>query len=140
MSRRDPEHHLVDLLSRASRECNARLAERLKPHGLSVQEGYILRSISAGDGKSLGELAEELVVNNPTLTKMVDRMVDNNLVYRAPHPSDRRRVLIYPTDHGESLGLQVAGIVDQHQKDLEGRFGERSQLGKLLTRLLDSLG
>jgi hypothetical protein len=74
--------NMTELLLRASAQVSGTLTVRLRPLGLQVDEMRLLRALKAGDGRPMGELAEELVISGPTLTKMVDRMVSDNLVYR----------------------------------------------------------
>jgi hypothetical protein len=49
----------------------------------------------------MGELAELVLLNHPTLTKMIDRMVSDSLVYRVQDADDRRKVLMFSSDRGE---------------------------------------
>ena len=51
----------------------------------------------------MGELADAVLLNHPTLTKMIDRMVSDTLVYRVQDPNDRRKVLMFISDRGKVL-------------------------------------
>src|SRR5258707_7258055 len=66
--------HLAYLLAQANREINRQLDARFRTEGVPVEQWRILKVLSDGEGHSMGELAEAVLLNHPTLTKMVDRM------------------------------------------------------------------
>ena len=88
----------------------------------------------------LGEIAERLEMNPPTLTKLIDRMVGKSLVQRAADPEDSRRVLVYATDGGLDLLEELQGKVDEHHAALRALLGDRNarQLERLLTTLIEA--
>ena len=94
---------LTELILRASAQVSSTLGIRLKPLRVQVDEMRVLHALSAGGGMSMTELSEALVIGGPTLTRMADRLVSENLVYRAPDPHDRRRVRLHLTEAGEDL-------------------------------------
>jgi DNA-binding MarR family transcriptional regulator len=53
---------------------------------------------------TVGEQAQHHEVSRPTMTELVDRLVERGLASRMPDERDRRRVFVWLTD----LGLQVA--------------------------------
>ena len=56
-------------------------------------------------GKSVGELAALEQVRGPTMTRIVDGLVDKALVKRVSTPHDRRTVQVAPTPEGRRLLL-----------------------------------
>ena len=88
----------------------------------------------------MGELAERMEMNPPTLTKLIDRMVGKSLVQRAADPEDSRRVLVYATDGGLDLLGELQGKVDAHHAALRALLGDRNarQLERLLTTLIEA--
>src|SRR6202008_766317 len=95
--------HLAYLLAQASREINRQLDARLRQEGVPIEQWRILKVLSDGKGHSMGELADAVLLNHPTLTKMIDRMVSDSLVYRLQDADDRRKVLMYSSDRGNIL-------------------------------------
>jgi DNA-binding MarR family transcriptional regulator len=87
----------------------------------------------------LGELADQVFVDSPTLTKIVDRMVTNADVYRAPDPHDRRKVLIFLSEKGKATFEDLRSLVEEPESGLVGRLDRRDakQLRSLLENLLD---
>ena len=59
-----------------------------------------------------------MLLNHPTLTKMIDRMVSDTLVYRVQDPNDRRKVLMFISDRGKIRARRVTGNCVQHQRDV----------------------
>ena len=133
------EPHLALLLERASRVVSDRLSRSIGLEGITSDHWRVLRHLADEAGHPMGEIAERLEMNPPTLTKLVDRMVGKSLVQRAADPEDSRRVLVYATDSGLDLLRQLQSRMDQHHAALGNLLGERNarQLERLLTLLID---
>jgi DNA-binding MarR family transcriptional regulator len=133
-----PDPHLALLLERASRVVAERLSRSIGLDGITSDHWRVLRHLSDEAGHAMGEIAERLEINPPTLTKLVDRMVGKSLVQRAADPEDSRRVLVYATDAGLGLLQQLEPRIDEHHADLATLLGERNarQLERLLTLLI----
>ncbi len=129
--------HLVYLLAQANREVSRQLDERLRQEGVPVGQWRILTILSSGKGLSMGELAEAVLLNHPTLTKMIDRMVSEALVYRAQDPKDRRKVLMYLSDRGKALAKRLKPLAQSHEARIIQNYGDKST--NELKRLLGSL-
>lgn len=52
-------------------------------------------------------LAASLELTTGAVTALVDRMVESDLVVRQPHPSDRRSLLLAPTEAGDAMMKRV---------------------------------
>jgi DNA-binding MarR family transcriptional regulator len=83
------------------------------------------------------EIAAHAMVPAPTLTKIVDRLVDAALVYRRPDETDRRRVLVLLSEHGrathDALAPQVAAVEREFIDALDTT--DAAHLVHVLTRL-----
>ena len=115
---------LTELILRTSAQVSSSLGIRLKPLGVQVDEMRVLHALSAAGGMSMTELSDALVIGGPTLTRMADRLVSENLLYRAPDPHDRRRVRLHLTDTGRACAAEAAEIVADMQQLLTVRFAE----------------
>lgn len=138
MNRLDP--HLGLLLERAGRVVGEGLDRAFGRDGVTADHWRVLRLLGDGEGHTMGDIAERLQMNPPTLTKLVDRMVGKSLVQRAADPEDNRRVLVYATDAGFDLSNELQRKVDQHHAALQALLGDRNarQLERLLTTLIDA--
>ncbi|MBF2048652.1 MAG: MarR family transcriptional regulator [Elainella sp. C42_A2020_010] len=77
--------------------------ERLEPYGLTPFHYLVLCCLWEEDGLSTSGIADKLKQLGATLTGVVDRMEERNLVYRERNPDDRRIVHIWLTEEGKRL-------------------------------------
>ena len=80
LGKRIIDNHLASLMARTGRKVNNRLTAKLRTVGLSLDAWLVLNMLVTEGGRSMGEIAEALVLNLPTATKLIDRMVNDNLV------------------------------------------------------------
>jgi DNA-binding MarR family transcriptional regulator len=87
------------------------------------------------------ELYEATMVTSGAMTARLDRLEKAGLVQRAPHPSDRRGVVVQLTANGLALVDEALGAHVANEHDiLAGLTGEeRETLAKLLEKLIGSL-
>ncbi|HWD47771.1 MAG TPA: MarR family transcriptional regulator [Actinomycetota bacterium] len=136
-ARRDED--LAHLLSQAERRVTERLSAALEAEGLTLAQWRVLSLLSDGTGHPMSEAAEFAMLPAPSLTKVVDRMVSLNLVYRRPDLRDRRRVLIYSAARGRRLYQRLARALGPAVRVLgdmaDGQ--DAAQLARLLLRILE---
>jgi DNA-binding MarR family transcriptional regulator len=85
----------------------------------------------------MGELAEAVLLNHPTLTKMVDRMVSESLVYRVQDADDRRKVVMFSSDRGKALTQRLNSLALRQEAHIVENCGDKATAD--LKRLLESL-
>lgn len=111
--------------------------ERLEPYGLTPFHYVVLCCLWEEDGLSTSGIADKLKQLGATLTGVVDRMEERNLVYRERDPDDRRIVRIWLTDQGKQLmNVLPAVSVETSKKATEG-ISEEEQ--KAVLKLLDQI-
>lgn len=130
--------YLAYLLAQADRQVNRQLDARLRAAGVPVEQWRILKVLSDKNGSSMGDLADAVLMNHPTLTKIIDRMVSDALVYRRPDPQDGRRVLIYLADRGSELIRELDHMAIRHQAEIVRNYGDdqAAQLKRLLEHFI----
>jgi DNA-binding MarR family transcriptional regulator len=128
---------LSTLLARVTQRVARQMEATLAGSGLSLEQWRVLDLLADAQGHSMSEIAEHAMVPAPTLTKIVDRLVDNGLVHRRVDERDRRRVLVFATDGGAELHTQVAPQIKQAEDDAVAELtpDHAAQLVQLLTRL-----
>ncbi|MEU9406853.1 MarR family winged helix-turn-helix transcriptional regulator [Streptomyces sp. NPDC048281] len=131
---------LAHLLSHAERRVVRRLAAVLAEEGCTVEEWRVLSLVGDGQGHPMSEIADHALMPAPSLTKLVDRMVADNLVHRRPDPHDRRRVLLHLTARGEDLHARAAHRVQGDQARLLDATADGGALAHLLLRLTAAAG
>lgn len=133
MTERTLNEHLSHLLTQANRH----LSRQLTAEGVSFDQWRLMKVLSEAGGLAMSKLAEQLALNLPTLTKLVDRMVIDALVYRVPDPNDRRKVRLFLSDKGTSLLATQNKRVEEHEAKVENSYGNED--AQRLKTLLESL-
>ncbi len=85
----------------------------------------------------MSELAQAALIPAPSLTRLVDGIVADNLAYRTVDPEDRRRVLVRATERGHEAHARLLRRIEGAQEELltAAGNGEVAQLAALLTEL-----
>jgi DNA-binding MarR family transcriptional regulator len=82
--------------------------QRLKSHNLTMPQFMLLRALQRlGDSCTMSELAEAAMQVSATVTGIMDRLEERELVGRRPNPADRRSYQVVLTPQGESLLADV---------------------------------
>jgi DNA-binding MarR family transcriptional regulator len=132
---------LAQVLSQAERGVTRQLGLVLEQEGSTVEQWRVLMLLADGASHPMSELAEFALLPPPTLTRLVDRMVADNLAYRKADPRDRRRVLVHITPRGRALQRRLTERIETSQAALlaEADPDDVAQLAALLTDLADRL-
>ncbi len=129
---------LAYMIASLNRQLEAELEDRLRPGGVPIEQYRILEVLDASEPAAMGEIAQQSLIEAPTLTKIVDKMVAEGLVYRAPDPNDRRRVLILTAPAGKTLFKRLRGVsTAQEQRIVDLLEGDKAAaLRSLLKELI----
>jgi len=84
-----------------------RLMPELAEPALSDTQLAALATLERHGAMSPGDLAEHEKVQPPSMTRVIAALVDWKLVTRAPHPTDRRQVILTVTPEGRRLVQKV---------------------------------
>jgi DNA-binding MarR family transcriptional regulator len=80
-------------------------------HDLSMREYDVLYTLSkCPDPVRLGELHRHVLLSQPALSRMVDRLVERGLVQRGADPADGRGVRLSLTDAGRTRQRQIGRL------------------------------
>lgn len=98
-------------LASAMRISVSRLARRLRAErhaaglepGLSETQLAALATLERHGQLTPGELADHEKVQPPSMTRVIAALEERGLVSRAPHPSDRRQVVLTVTGQGRAV-------------------------------------
>ena len=95
-------NHVEPVLDRAIRETC----------GLSLPEKDLLGQIKMSGGRlKMHQLSELLLFSPGGMTRLVDRLIKENLIVRATEPNDRRIVYVELTDAGSELLAKAQPII-----------------------------
>ncbi|WP_327320056.1 MarR family winged helix-turn-helix transcriptional regulator [Streptomyces sp. NBC_01235] len=134
---RQPQE-LLRLLTRAERLAVRRVQSVLEEFDCSVEAWQVLDLLSDGQGHHMTAVADHAFMPAPSATKLVDQLVDQNLVFRRVDPVDRRRVLAYLTPRGVRRRQQLVREVRADWAELEPLLMD-DERGERLEGLLERL-
>lgn len=107
--------YLPYLLAQAAWLISGQFQRHLAAKGIRFSVWRLLVSLVGTKGLTIGELADELLLQQPTVTKIVDRLVGEGLVARKASARDRRRVIVDLTPRGSALVWALQKEAEQHQ-------------------------
>jgi DNA-binding MarR family transcriptional regulator len=130
---------LTRVLAQAERQLSRRLDPTLSTEGLTVDQWRVLDLLADDLGHPMSEIAGTIVVPGPTLTKLVDRLIDHAMVYRLVDSVDRRRVLVFLSDRGREVHRGLRPEVERVEAEALADLGEdagvlRELLGRIVAR------
>ncbi|MFW0785248.1 MarR family transcriptional regulator [Gordonia sp. CPCC 206044] len=111
--------HLVRRLAFAYSDRVSRSAAQLGLHPTDLRAlALVLDAGRSREPLTVGALGATLRMNQPTVTAIVDRLVDHTLVERRPVPGDRRKVALAITEKGRQTGWSAFGslVQDMHSQ------------------------
>ena len=77
-------------------------------HGLSMREYDVLYTLSKCDGPlRIGDLGRHVLLSQPALSRLVERLVERNLLFRCADPGDARAAHISLTTAGRALQREI---------------------------------
>ena len=131
---------LHSLLNQASRRMTSELRRVVSAEGLPVEFWRVLEALADERGRSMSELAEQIGMQMPATSKVVDRMVEAALIQRSADPADQRRVILHISDFGIQKFGALGAEMREHRSRLETAFGVRQEerLRQLLKAFIEA--
>lgn len=129
--------YISHTLAAVHRDINASLARRLKTYGVQLEAWRVMETLYEMPGITMSELATNVLMNPPTLTKLVDRMVSDNLVHRQIDRRDHRKVNLVLTDLGLKRMTQIRKEVELEDERIVNLLGKDdfAQLNTILSKI-----
>lgn len=122
------DDYLLYLMARASHTISSEFHEQLRRRGISVPVWRVLACLVGSGGETVTGLAEGCLLQQPTMTKLLDRMVRDGLVRRTQDSRDRRVVRVALTPRGEAMAVELTQAAKQHEAEVLGRHPEAEAL------------
>ncbi len=118
--------HLISELVKNNEMCDR---ECVAQYGVTASQGYTILSIPEKDTLRMNELSRIMGVDNSTMTRMVDQLIEKTLVYRKPDEKDRRLVRVGLTEKGQELRMDLEKELKNFYKMALGEISEEERLG-----------
>lgn len=109
--------------------------------GLTEQQWRILRALNEDREMMIGQIAERCYILGPSLTGILQRMIDADLAVKRVDPDDTRRFYVSVTKRGMAIFEQMVPRVEQEYARLERIVGKAriAELYGLLDLILEDI-
>jgi DNA-binding MarR family transcriptional regulator len=132
----------LTVFSRVSRESKEAFQRQLRPYGLHAGQHFLLELLwNAQEELTIGEIAALLGVEDPSVTRTVQRMARQGLIEKYPHPTDARQVIVRLTKKGWDLQGIIPQLLAEGEERLLANVSdvERALLMRVFTQMLHNL-
>jgi len=120
------EDRLIFLISKVYQKLIINLQKAFSESGLEVTpiQVMLLFFLQKNDGLSLTQISQGLMLENPTVTGLIDRLEKLGYVKRSDHPIDRRVYLIYLTEKGNTVATKALPIVKKLNEQIKEGYSK----------------
>jgi DNA-binding MarR family transcriptional regulator len=132
----------MTLFSRVSRETKEAFVRQLRPHGVHAGQHFLLELLwNAHEDLTIGEIAMRLAVEDPSITRTVQRMERQGLVKKYAHPTDARQVVVKLTQKGWDLQAVIPPLLVAGEERILANVSdvERALFIRVLQQMLRNL-
>jgi MarR family transcriptional regulator for hemolysin len=138
----DFEESIGYWLTLATQSLHRASSHQLAPHGITFRQAQVIGWLVLTGELSQGDLVRRMMIEPPTLVRILDRMEAAGLIRRDGDPLDRRRRIVRLTEQAEPVWSQIAATFRQ-VRQVAGRglsADELNQLKELLQKVQANLG
>jgi DNA-binding MarR family transcriptional regulator len=101
---------LMHNISTVYRCSSAYMQEALEAHGLRAGHASYLVVVCKTPGITQDQLAKRIFINKSNVARQLAFLEDAGFVERMPSPSDKRAILVYPSDKAIEIYPQIRQI------------------------------
>ncbi len=132
---------LPHLLARASHSLSEKFMAEVRDRGFTARQWRVMGSLWDEESLTLTELSDVVFCEQSTTTRLVERLVELNLLGKRPEESDRRKSHIFLTDEGRRQIGDLVKLSEQYEKDIAELFGvdRIDEMKRQLHEMIDSL-
>ena len=129
------------LIYRITNKLNQRLRKSLRKSGINVARWRVMSVLKDKSALNMGEIVAATIIEQPTVSRIVDQLEREGLAVRKADDKDSRYVQVMLTDEGEAAFAEIYPLATRHQeKALQGFSDEDIQvLTGLLQRILKNI-
>lgn len=106
-------------IGKVHKALRAQFQALLTPHGVTVQQFEVMRTLKSDSGTTAAQLVECIISDSSTIMSIINRLELKGLIVRKPDESDRRTKRIYLTTEGRKLTENLNGIADQYNDHIQ---------------------
>ena len=130
------------LMNRIVSRLNQRMTEELRQRGLTFQHWRVLLILANRRRRTVNALADDTVIPQSTLSRLLMRMEKGGFVRRLPHGNDSRLVEAEITDKGRATFAEILPFADACWAEVTATLDATDQqtLSGLLRRMMIPIG
>ena len=130
------EDRFIFLISKVCQKLIINLQKAFSESGLEVTpiQVMLLFFLQKNNGSSLTQISQGLMLENPTVTGLIDRLEKLGYVKRSDHPNDRRVYLVHITEKGNKVANKALPIIKKLNEQIKEGYskGEIEDFKKVL--------
>ncbi|OTG87396.1 homoprotocatechuate degradation operon regulator HpaR [Acinetobacter sp. ANC 4558] len=108
--------------------------------GLTEQQWRIIRTLAQYEELDSTTLADKACILKPSLTGIINRMLETGLIIRRRSDIDQRFLFISLSEEGHTIFNQMRGRMESRYQQIQDRFGEeKMQQLMILLKEIQSL-
>lgn len=92
--------------------------DQIKVHGFTSSQCYSLIEILKAGSLTMNDLSDKMNLDSSTMTRVIDKMVRDELIKRERDEADRRIVLVSLTDKGKEAAEILNSSVNEYYKKI----------------------
>lgn len=130
--------HFSFLIMKRALETHPEIAKNCPK--LTPVQTLVLRHLMMEDGMSQAELAELSGKDNPGMTRILDNMEKQGIIFRRRSVDDRRVSNVFLTEKAKEIFLMMEPLLDELMMVIFGDFSleEIEQFGSLCRRIMEN--
>ena len=128
---------IIFLLTKANQKAQGNFKKRLSIHGLTPVQNLILETLWEKGGLSAGEISKRLLLDNATLSGVLDRLAGTGWIEKQTDTNDRRFLRIFPTPKALEMKETLQEERSAANENILERFSIEEKV--LLKRMLKTL-
>jgi DNA-binding MarR family transcriptional regulator len=120
------EDRLIFLISKVYQKLIINLQKAFSKSGIEVTpiQVMLLFFLQKNDGSSLTQISQGLMLENPTITGLIDRLEKSGYVKRSDHPNDRRVYLVNITEKGNRVAKKALPIIKKLNEQIKEGYSK----------------
>jgi len=120
------EDRFIFLISKVCQKLIINLQKAFSESGVEVTpiQVMLLFFLQKNDGSSLTQISQGLMLENPTVTGLIDRLEKLGYVKRSDHPNDRRVYLVHLTEKGKKVANKALPIIKNLNEEIKKGYSK----------------
>ena len=120
------EDRFIFLISKVCQKLIINLQKAFSESGVEVTpiQVMLLFFLQKNDGSSLTQISQGLMLENPTVTGLIDRIEKLGYVKRSDHPNDRRVYLVHITEKGNKVANKALPIIKKLNEQIKEGYSK----------------